>query len=343
MATATATKNISLGQLRSLVGDHQFGKIELPKRMVWTSSSLKLFRKCKRKFFWKYIVRLRPRYSSGPLLIGTAFHEALAQWYMKPRADMAKIAARQGKEARDKFTASAEYFDEEELDKHGAVMQTIEGMLLGYADIYSADRTGWKFDRRDVEVKFDIDCGPFDFQGKVDLIYQDGKRDVIVEHKTARKIDSSYVDRLPMDTQVRAYVFGATRGLGRNPKEVLYDVVRKCGLRRKAKETASEFNARIALDYASRPGFYFFREPLKFSKDDIANFEYEMHQTHSEFMAIINGPDPTNPRAWAPNDGTCTEFFSTCPYMPLCSTSLDKGTGMMFDQDDAMHEELAED
>ena len=108
-----------------------------------------------------------------------------------------------------------------------------------------------------IEVPFKVDMGTFDFAGKVDLIMTEGKHQKIVEHKTASKIGDSYMERLPLDTQCRAYIFGSMRGLGINPTEIIYDVVRMCQLRKKANEPIEVFNDRIAIDYAARPDFTF--------------------------------------------------------------------------------------
>lgn len=337
--------------LKQLVRDHPFENVTLPERMVWTSSSLRLFRKCKRKFFWKYIMRLRPRVKAGSLIVGTAFHEALGEWYRGRGSSMAAIAARHAKAAEDMAKSGVDFYDAEEYEKLSATIQTMVGMLTGYAEMYGNDRRLWQLDRDHVEVKFSVNCGDFDFQGKVDVLTsprKKGGKPFIVEHKTASKISSSFMERLPLDTQVRAYIFGGTdiqlnRGQS-PPAEVLYDVVRKCGLKRKADEPIADFNNRISLDYQARPDFYFMRESLRFEKADILAFEHEMHATHREFLAILAGEygDPRDPRSWGPNDSTCNEYFRTCENFQLCSVGLDRGTAIAFEQDEDMHEELSE-
>jgi hypothetical protein len=109
----------------------------------------------------------------------------------------------------------------------------------------------------------------------------------------------------------------------------------------------------------SRPDFYFYREPLRFRKEDIDALKYELHQTHKEYEAIIHPlkgrdphepeflealfdcPDPLNPRSWTGNDAVCDDFFRACEYIHLCTIGLDKATGTAFEQGDHLHEELA--
>jgi len=216
-------------------------------------------------------------------------------------------------------------------------------MVRGYTDIYQSDLKDLIIKPNNVEVDFLVKLKHFDFSGKIDLLpcYRKSGKPIIVEHKTASKIGDSYIDRLPLDTQIRGYIFGAQEGLGLHPVEVLYDVIRKCSLRRKSDEDLDDFNERIALDYASRPEFYFFRETLKFNSSDIGQFVNDMDLTFSEYSNIVDNYDPKNPASWVCSDNICNEFFKNCPYMPLCLKGLDKGTGKLYTQvDDDDSDEL---
>jgi len=331
-----------------LLKKNSFRPPEIPARLAWSASSLKLFRKCKRKWYWRYIMRLKPKWSDSNLLIGTATHEALGVWYKNPKASPKQFMRKLKKEytkLEEAIQVSADYFDQDELDKSTTAIKTFQGMVRGYVDIYQNDFKNWVITPKDVEAEFSVNLGDFDFKGFVDLTptNRKTKKSFIVEHKTARSIGDSYIDRLPLDTQVRGYIFGARKGLGLKPTEVIYDVIRKCSLRRKADETQDDFNERIALDYASRPDFYFFREPLKFSKDSIDAFEHDLHMTHNEYEFVVDNDDYLNPTSWVCSDHICNEFFKTCPYLSLCLKGLDKGTEKLYNQseikDDLVEEE----
>jgi len=273
-------------KLKPLILENPFDEVKIPERWTWTYSSVRQFRKCKRKFFWKYIMRLRPRFRDAALAIGSAFHDAVAEWYGSKRSSMAKIAERYVEKLEAEFAENNEAYDQKEYDKFEGGIQALMGMLCGYADVYSEDRKKWPIDKDLIEAEFCIDMDDFDFAGKIDLVVP-GKKPFIVEHKTAAKIGDSYVDRLPMDTQVRAYIFGAQYGLDIKVRKVLYDVIRKPSIRRKSNETQADYNKRLADDYMARPGFYFFREPLIFNMADVNSFEYELMQTHTEFNDIL--------------------------------------------------------
>jgi hypothetical protein len=347
--------------LRQLIFDHPFPPVTIPERMTWTASSIKLFRSCRRKWFWKYIMRLRPHYRSRHLIIGSAFHHCLGEWYKGRRASMAQISAPYVAKMQDEVDKNVAYYDQEELDKIDGLLHTFTGMVMGYERVYTGDKKHWRIVPNSVECKFTVDMGDFDYAGKIDLCTEDRRTKLYhqVEHKTASKIPSSYVERLNLDTQVRGYVFGANKFLGLPIHRVVYDVVRKCQLRKKSGEEQEEFTQRIADDYATRPEHYFFREDLMFDKAAIDAFEYEVRQTHDEYEDIVhplkNRPitqklvesvfgdkDPLNPRSWNPNDSQCTAYFQLCPYHVLCTGGLDHGTAKLFEQGDDLNEELAD-
>lgn len=350
-----------------------------PPRMTWTSSSLKQFRRCKRKWFWKYLMRLSPKGAmiDRNLFIGKQFHEGLGEWYRGKRSDMRQIALRRASIMRGQTTGELGWYDQDELDKLHQAVDTYAGMLIGYAQAYEQDRREWNIRRETIESTFKVNMGRFDFAGRIDLIAKApkdwtyggapaGGEWFICEHKTSSSnyANQSYMDRLRLDTQVRGYLFGARYGLGIHTDFVLYDVVKKCKLRRKSCEDLETFSARVANDYLSRPDFYFHREPLPFPDSALDEFVYELHQTHSEYERIMQQgsqgdfswlTDPTeppsielttfshkNPRAWPANDGACQDYFRLCEFHTLCVEGLDAGTSANYRQREELHEELTD-
>ena len=308
----------------------------IPEKIRWSVSKLKLFRKCKRKFYWKYVMHLRPKAKAGPLLFGGYFHEALAEWYRAKRSSMKRIAGRYAEAAEKEVIQTTQFYDQRDYDKLMTMINTFRGMLVGYSKVYAHERKKWIIDRDGIEAEKTIDMGEFNFIFKTDLITKKGSRNFLVEHKTAARIPESYMDKLPLDTQVRGYVFGANhpKGLNKKVTSVVYDVVKKCKLRKKSDEESAVFDKRITDDYVDRPEFYFFRETLKFNKGDIAAFEFELRQTHKEYQWLIGTLQiqALDPRYWCPSDNICDEFFKTCPYQLLCLNGLDKGTSSIYEQ-----------
>ncbi len=330
--------------MRLLILDNPFGPPTIPERMVWTSSSIKLFRRCKRKFFWKYLFKLRPRTKSHFLYIGSAFHNLLGEWYKGKRSSMISIMGPFVEELETAYKTVGGYYDSEDLDKFRIAIDSFQGMMLAYEALYNGDRFKWKIQRPSIEAQFKINMGEFDFAGKIDLVADN----YLVEHKTTSKISETYIDRLPLDTQIRGYIMGGREALGFKFNQVLYDVIGKCKLRRKSNESVKDFTDRVAHAYASEPTKYFYREHLRFDKQDIEALKYEIMQTHKEFLSITENwnendwgwEKPDDPRSWVINDQACTDWFRTCEYHKLCTIGLDKGTGFSFEQSDTLHEEL---
>ena len=100
----------------------------LPEKIRWSVSKCKVFKKCKRKFFWKYIMHLRHRAKAAPLLFGTYFHEALAEWYRSKRSSMTKIALRYSEEAEKEISSICEFYDQKEYDKLTTLIETFQGI-----------------------------------------------------------------------------------------------------------------------------------------------------------------------------------------------------------------------
>lgn len=327
--------------LTSLVRESPFKPADIPAKMIWTASSIKQFRQCPRKFFWKYMYRLRQRYPGAALKLGTAFHECLGAWYRSKRSSMAKIVAPVFKELNELLEKEGQFYDDEEREKLSAGISSFRGMMMGYAEVHKADRDTWKFHRDiGIEREFLIDCGDFYYAGSIDGVPQVMGCDWVLEHKTASNISESYVGRLALDTQSRGYMFAIMAITGKMPKGTIYNVTQKTKLRRKSDESWESYNSRVAQDYMAQPDKYYYREQLMFTSADIRAFCLELWQTHQMFKLITNSKMATNPRAWPIDDQACSAWFKMCEYHSLCTIGLDHGTSLGLEQMEKLHMEL---
>jgi len=246
---------------------------------------------------------------------------------------MKKIANRVVSEAKVRIEGVAQFYDQDEYDELQVLLSTVVGMLVAYAHIHEEDRTKWAFTKDDIEVWFQVRFPTFDFKGRIDLMPTQKDKQLLVDHKALARIAGSYLDKLPLDSQLKGNTLGATKGLQRCPKKVVYDIIRKCKLRRKSQESTEEFCERIKEDYLDRVEFYFHRETLRYSKGDIEAFEYDLHNKHNQYVRLVEAAqDPLDPRDWPLSDHMCDEFFRTCPFQPLCIQGLDRGTGKLYTQ-----------
>lgn len=320
--------------------------ITIPEKWIWTSSAARLFQKCKRKFFWKYIMRINPNFRAVGLLIGDVGHKILAHWYKGSRIKMAKIAPKYITPAFEEATANEDYYDDDEYQKLMFQLEMLTGMMMGYEEVYANDRKEWNIERSNIERSFSVDLDDFFYNGKVDLFAhrnKSPKQKVVWDHKTQGiKISGAVVDRLPMDFQFRGYIFGSKKGLGYQSTRFMVDIIYKCKLRKKSNESQKSFHQRIAEDYMARPDFYFYREEMQFSQQDILSFEHELRCIHQEFMQIINERDPYDPWSWPTNGQSCTDFNRTCELMDLCRNGLNQDAIMLYHQRETLHQELNE-
>lgn len=323
------------GSLLPLIIENPFEEPYIPPRTAWSFSSLKLFRKCKRKSYWKRILRLSPKREASPLVISGLVHLGLSEWYSK-KGKMKPIAVRVTDEAIERIEKNADYYDQDEYDELLAMATTVVGMLVGYSLMYKKDKVQLAIDkRRDVEAWFQVNMGSFDWKGKIDMLPCTLKgKQLLMEHKAVKKLNMSLLlETLPLDPQIIGYIFGAAEGLHRRPAQVVYNLIRKCQLRRKSNETSDQYCDRIAKDYEKRPEFYFYREQLRYNKSDLAAFEFDLRKTNQEYVRLLeDSKDPLDPREWPGSHHICTEFFRTCPFLPLCIQGLDRGTARLYTQ-----------
>lgn len=330
--------------MNELLAKHPFDAIPFNAKAEWTQSAMKTFRNCKREFFWKYLMRLRHRRIEENLVVGSGFHNVVAEWYTS-KFTMQSLADREAKRMRKQFVEGQEFLDQESYQDCLDATASFTGMMMGYAGNYKLDKKKWKviFAEQQFSIPMTSIRGhKFLFRGMIDLLVEEREtgRVILVEHKTASRITPGYVDRLPIDTQSRSYMYAA-RVLGYPVDHVIYNVVRKCQLRLKKDESPNMFHARIAQDYFDRPEFYFFRTELKYTEADLEAFEFEVGQVHDELMHVAEiGPE--NPRSWGINDAHCNKWGRPCPYLDLCIHGLNHRTAMPLVQNEEAHLELAD-
>lgn len=298
--------------------------------MTLTTSRLSALRTCQRLHKFRYLDGYKPVQVADALRLGTLVHLGLEAWW---RADGNRLDAA--------LVAMAGESDPFELAK-------AQAMLIGYdARWLDADLTVLG-----VEEEFDTDlrhpesgtASPtWRLAGKIDAIVKDAQgRTWLVEHKTASEdiaSGSDYWRRLRMDAQVSTYLDGA-RALGFEPVGVLYDVLRKPGLRplkankqRTEDETPEQYRDRCVADLDADS--YQRSEVVRLERDiDEARWDrWDLALQLEDAMAA--GRYPRNP-------GACMQYGRSCPYLTVCcgEASLDDPT--LFQKSDVVHPELVQ-
>jgi hypothetical protein len=190
-----------------------------------SQSSLRQWRRCRRAFYYKYILELQPRSIVRPLTFGKAIHKIIEYHIEGKTLDEALKAA-----AREKgkvFSADVEEFDQIMLDARiigQAYMDFHKGDKMTYLDLppkLDADRPR----KSEHEFVHDIGAGVI-IEGVIDCIPVSGDgRKWIGEHKSHKSFPTE--DVRASDLQAMLYGDAASKELGlKRVVGVMWDYVR---------------------------------------------------------------------------------------------------------------------
>lgn len=97
-------------------------------------------------------------------------------------------------------------------------------------------------------------------RGRIDALLRRPDGLWLMENKTKSHIDEEGLSAyLSVDLQTMMYCWAIRKKYGECPKGILYNVIRRPGLRQGKEETTESYVARIQKDVVSRPDYYFMR------------------------------------------------------------------------------------
>ncbi len=170
-----------------------------------------------------------------------------------------------------------------------------------------------------LEREFCIDVGAgIPARGKIDGLCEDGNGDLwLLEHKTKSQInEDALLMTVPRDMQVNLYMEAVRQITGKRPKGVLYNVVRRPGLRRKKSETLTDFVNRIKEDIAERPAHYFKMFLVSITE---AEHEYQVELINNEmirFRLWFMKEENLDPQ----HTHECVGVYGQCPFIKYCNS-----------------------
>jgi hypothetical protein len=171
---------------------------------------------------------------------------------------------------------------------------------------------------RPYQIQVPPPVGPIStfLRGKIDGRFNVGKgkrRTWLMDHKTKTHIDDIAIqDRLSYDLQTRFYTFNSWEIHGSQPAGMLYNVLRRPGLRRKATEKLPEFLRRVEEDITKRPDWYFVRYEVVLSPDDYEAFAVELESMLRVAYAWYRGSYHFK------NSAACQTPYGTCDFARIC-------------------------
>lgn len=111
--------------------------------------------------------------------------------------------------------------------------------------------------------------------GKYDEVFRKhvSNRLWLQENKTKGQVDEYAISHtLAHNLQTMLYSFTMGTHYNEHPEGVLYNVIRKPGLKQGVKESDSEFIQRVMKDIDKRPEWYFYRWHVEFAPNDVMTF-----------------------------------------------------------------------
>jgi len=194
-------------------------------------SSTQDFLTCRRLYYYKRIKKYEKTQYNMPFIVGRVVHEGLAAvMAKKPNAIelMTEVYKKERKIAIDTFGLSVEQIEELDMQEF-----TTKGMLLAYRTKYAKMIADMKLLGSEVEGAIDIG-NDVTFVIKLDNIVKVRNKKILHELKTTKQITPDYVKRIQTDLQTAVYYHFHNIIWPEDPiVEVMYDVIRKPGIRRK--------------------------------------------------------------------------------------------------------------
>lgn len=328
-----------------------------------SNSSLSCFRRCPREYQFRYVFLRRPTRKVEALRFGSFFHVGLNAWWGAPNEPDARLFA--------SLCAVRERAAERPEDSDPFDLVKAEALLAGYTARWGSDGYATLAVERKFRLPIYYDKGDsimrHELVGAIDAIASKGGVVSNVEHKTTSSDISAgsdywrHVDVL--DSQVSTYMT-ASRFLGHDVRDTLYDVVRKPTMKpyratpedekkytkptktepiprlysnqREEDETPEEYRERLTADIAAKPDWYFARRTIVRLEKDDEEHERDLLQTVEMIRFCYDrGAFPRSVSA-------CERYGRLCDYHEVCSglTTIDDGT--RFRTAETAHEELSE-
>jgi len=255
-----------------------------PDKLRVDNSTLQCFKDCPKKCYLRYRRHLVPKDDTNRFKpeFGSAIHKGMEVWYKT-------------KDAEKMDKAFIDYWAKYDGQDTANIRTMERGLvtLQKYRTMFLDEPM--TVDPEMVEIKFDIDVGPFMFHGGVDLIakWLDWEGAYICDHKTSTRKNSVCVRP---NAQIEGYSYGAAAISGLKIKGAIFNffTFRKGRAKEKIENTIDINRQMVDIS----------EESIEQWKKD---FLYWAHQLqHSE-----------ESNTWPRNTGMCFTY-GRCPYLSIC-------------------------
>lgn len=245
-------------------------------------SAANCWQNCNREFYFKYVLKRESKDVAPELKFGKAWHsfrEGKTETFGLTGAELVKL--------RVLDECYRKHWKDDPLD---VIAVEEEFALPGF------DGNGLAPDL--------LVCGRIDGRGASRL----------VEYKTTSSYldpSSLYWERVLDDRQIQTYL-GAMWSQGHTFNDVLYDVARKPGLKRKAKETLEMYGDRIREAITEDPDAYFQRRTFTFTEEQVAETWTDLYSIYKQI------PETTTKLDFPRAPKSCHGYGRACSYLDVC-------------------------
>lgn len=291
----------------------------------FSHTKIDTYETCPRKFLHKYLRKYYPKKRPVYFAIGSAFHAFQDKFYdmRGEHLEVALRAADQVMESVDMSLMTPEEIADYQIDR-----AMVQGMCVGYSTYYKGDFDEFPTMLLEQECTRDNGIVLVDYRdeykgvytGKIDGLFCDAAGDWwVLETKTTGSVPKkAYFDKIHIDSQTLGYLHLANKVLGKWPRGVLYNVIKKTQIRKKGGETLEAFTERVKLEYVNNneEKQYFIRYPLEVSKHHLDDWLKEKGSTVSRILTCVEIKSKT---AWTKYTNSCLGMYgSGCEYLSAC-------------------------
>lgn len=244
-----------------------------------TQGSIAKFMDCREQFRLGIEEGWSAKGESTPMAFGSAFHHVLAEVHTQvAKTPKLSIARYKKKQEREGLRLTSKEAEDREL-----LLAQVEIVADAYLIYWAKHDEQKKWVAREVafnhlqflDTRDNGAITSIPLRGRWDGLYE-GPRGKLWLHETKTKttVDEDGIRlSLPFDLQTMLYSYVAQKVYGRSVGGVLYDVIRRPGLKQGKTESLKGFLDRIKLEIAKNPAHYFYRWENVLAKDDISNWE----------------------------------------------------------------------
>jgi hypothetical protein len=259
-----------------------------------TQSLIRVWAQCMEQARLKYVEGWSRRGNSLPLEFGSCVHWVLSQISGTAKKPPGKRKILNTLDAYEKLWKEQAGIRTQKSDvDFERVLGLAQALLPRYVERWAGDWTGkykpsnptvapkkWLQLEGRFKVPFVLDDGAQTYlQGMFDGVFEDKKgRLWLFETKTKSVIEREIIeDTLQFDIQVLLYLWALKQVYKRTPHGVLYNVIRRPGLRQGKQEKLNDFFERCRMDVEDpkRTDHYFIRWELEVEESEIDAFEHD--------------------------------------------------------------------